>query len=648
MRRKLALLFLLPILFPLAARADEGMWLVQAISAALQQRMVEEGLELDPKCIYDADVSEGTLCGAVVSMDFIGTGSVISPEGLLITNHHVAYSDLAALNLLETGFWARSRDEELPIPGKKVQILRKVFDVTEQTRAVSDSLEALGQRAGMRKLSYLLERRYAQPGCEASLQQMWAGEKYYMAVYEVYDDVRLVAAPPVSVAAFGGDEDNWEWPQHKGDFTLYRIYRDGRPLESPWHLKVAAEGLSEGDFAMVLGYPGRTRRYSSSFEMRHHMEVEWPVTTVLRGRQMEILRRWMDADPIVRQKYADRFFSLSNVQEMQEGEAACCRRFGVVAAKEAEERELAAWIASDPSRQAEWGDVLDALQAGYSAAAAGEGQKVVFRETLIRGTMFAPTILRMHNDRSGRKDEIYEKGLAGVDSRVEQELLAHSLRAYFGRMEKAGPGQQALYERCSCDPDSLSRYLWAHTDSYGDFLTEVKMDQFPGPSVSGNEMSALRQRYTRALYAMRADRGADQYPDANSSLRLTFGRVCSLRPRDGVSCSWKTTSRGLLEKNDPARHDFALPAAFLDVLPEYGGPVNFITDCDITGGNSGSPVLSGRGELVGLAFDGNKESLSSDFYFVEETTRCVCVDIRYILFILDRYAGLSDLVAEIK
>lgn len=622
------------------------MWLVQAITRALQQRMQDRGLEMDPNLIYDAEISEGTLCGAVVSMDFIGTGSVISPEGLLITNHHVAYSDLAEMNLLETGFWARSREEELRIPGKKVQILRKVLDVTEETRAVSDSLTAIGQRAGSRKLSHLMERRYAVPGCEVSLQQMWAGEKYYMAFYQVYDDVRLVAAPPVSIAAFGGDEDNWEWPQQKGDFTLYRIYQNDRPLQSPWHLKVAAAGVQEGDYAMVLGYPGRTHRYSSSFEMRHHMGVEWPVTTKIRGRQMEMLRRWMDADPAIRQKYADRFFSLSNVQEMQEGEAACCRRFGVVAAKEAEERELAQWIASDPARSARWGDVLETLRETYAAASGGERQKIILRETLIRGSSFAPTVLRMRNDRSGRKEEIYAAGLEGVDPRVEMDLLSYSLKEFFGRMDKTGSVQKALYEQCQSDPDSLARFLWAHPDRYGDFLTEVKMDSFEGPSLSSVEVTELRHRYIRALYAMRQEKGIPQYPDANSSLRLTFGRVCGLEPWDAVSCSWKSTAAGIFQKADPLRHDFAVPEEFLSVLSEYRDPVNFITDLDITGGNSGSPVLNASGELVGLAFDGNKESLSSDFYFVEDVTRCVCVDIRYILFILKRFAGLEDIVSE--
>ena len=660
MRQFLVIISLI-LLSVLPVRADEGMWLVQAITAALQQKMEQEGLEIDPKLIYDADRSEGTLCGAIVSMDFIGTGSVVSPEGLVITNHHVAFSDLASLNLLETGFWARSRDEELRIPKKKVQILRQILDVTEETLAVADSLHSEGFGNGIRKLSSVMERRYARPGSEVALQQMWAGEKYYIAIYEVYDDVRLVAAPPVSIAAFGGDEDNWEWPQQKGDFTLYRIYKDGKPLETPWHLKVSTAGIQEGDYAMVLGFPGRTKRYSSSFELRHELEVEWPITTSIRGRQMEIIRKWMDADPAIREKYADKFFTLSNVQELQVGQAACTKRFGVQAAKEAEEAELTKWIAADAQRTHRWGDVLSDLGQNYLAGAEWEAQRIWFRETLIRGSFMAPVALRMKNDRSGRRDEIYASGVELLDARVEKELLAFTLQEYYRQMSFIGPGQQSTREYFQDDWDRLAEFLWDNPDSYGAFLLEVRMGMFnglenissdestgyrPGLSVNGPEMTDLRRRYTRALYAMREEKGIPQYPDANSSLRLTFGKVCSLHPWDAVDCSWYTTARGLFEKNDPSRHDFALPADYLAVLKEYKDPVDFLTDNDITGGNSGSPVLNGRGEVIGLAFDGNKESLSSDYYFVPDYTRTVCVDIRYVLFILERYAGLGGLVNE--
>ena len=235
-----------------------------------------------------------------MSLGFYCTASVISDEGLLITNHHCAYSDLFDLstpekNYLEEGYWAFHRQDEIPLQGKEVYFLKRVLDVTDEVAAVSDSLTARGERFGSRKLTSILERRYAaRTGLEASLNSMWAGEKYYLALYTTYKDIRLVGAPPVSIAAFGGDEDNWEWPQHKGDFALYRIYDHGEPLQSPWHLRISRAGYREGDYAMVIGYPGRTDRYSSSYKVDYQTRVERPVTNRLRGN------RWMPIPPSAR------------------------------------------------------------------------------------------------------------------------------------------------------------------------------------------------------------------------------------------------------------------------------------------------------------------------------------------------------------
>ena len=289
------LLLALALLVPLAASADEGMWMIHALNQALEKKMQERGLQLSAGEIYNADAPGATVSDAVVSLGFYCTASVISDEGLLITNHHCAYSDLFDLstpekNYLEDGYWAFFRQDEIPLQGKEVYFLKRVLDVTDEVAAVADSLTARGERFGSRKLTSILERRYAaRTGLEASLNSMWAGEKYYLALYTTYKDIRLVGAPPVSIAAFGGDEDNWEWPQHKGDFALYRIYDHGEPLHSPWHLRISRAGYREGDYAMVIGYPGRTDRYSSSYKVDYQTRVERPVTNRLRGNQMEIL-----------------------------------------------------------------------------------------------------------------------------------------------------------------------------------------------------------------------------------------------------------------------------------------------------------------------------------------------------------------------
>ena len=639
------LILIAALLFPsLAAMADEGMWMVHAISEALEKKMQERGLQLSAGEIYNADAPGATVADAIVSLGFYCTASVISDEGLLITNHHCAYSDLFDLSTpekdyLEDGYWAFHRQEEIPLQGKAVYFLKRVLDVTDEVYALRDSLQKAGVPFGSRRISSLMERKYAdKTGLEASLDAMWAGEKYYLALYQTYTDIRLVGAPPVSVAAFGGDEDNWEWPQHKGDFALYRIYDHGEPLHSPWHLRVSQNGYREGDYAMVLGYPARTDRYSSSYKVDYLTRVERPVTNRIRGNQMEIVRKWMDADPSVRAKYSDWFFSLSNVQEMQEGEVQCVKRFGVVDEKRQQEKNLPA-------------DILQGLSDEYAATEEIERQKAFYRETIVRGMRITPTMLRMSNAKDDeQRMALYKRDIDALDPRVEKDLIAYALEEYFGNLpaEVVGPRQDSLRKAFSGDFKALAVHLWENPYTLMDFVTEVKIGDFNARERHTGDLTELTRSYTRALYHEREARGVVQYPDANSTMRLTYGVVSALEPWDAVYTSWYSSTRGLREKYDPAQHDYALPADFVTALDRYNGPVNFLTDNDISGGNSGSPVLNARGEVIGLAFDGNKESLASDVSYTPDYNKCVCVDIRYVLWILRDYVGLDRVVEEIE
>ena len=699
------------------AFADEGMWLIQDINAALEKKMQERGLKLSAGEIYNADAPGSAVSDAIVSLGFYCTGSIISDQGLLITNHHCAYSDVFALstpehNYLEEGYWAVRSDQELPIPDKQVFFLKRVLDITGEVKNLREDLAKKGLPCGMRRVSHILESKYKKDtGKEAYLNSMWAGEKYYMALYDVYEDLRLVAAPPVSVAAFGGDTDNWEWPQQKCDFAMYRVYMspDGKPakyssdnvpLKPLRKLDISLDGYKPGDYTMVIGYPGRTNRYASSLETDYQERVTLPIANELRRNQMEIMRRWMDADPAVWLKYSDTFFGLSNIGEMQEGEAACLKRFGVKAIKESEEKDLQAWIEADPARKARWGSLMSDLQKMYDETEAVERNKAYFRETFFRGTIIGRTIMRMNSARGKFKPmkKYLMRGVSETDPRVERDLLEYSVSQYFTNIDTSlfGPYQRELSAKFGTDFKAMTDYIWEGTmvasrekaeafnnpaqfndDRLKKLLLDVSILDFNKTDDDmnlRNRILALNKEYTQALYEMRNDKGIAQYPDANSTMRITYGTVGPIEPHDGVWCSWQTSTNGIIEKYDAENRDFKPSDAFMSMLksrdwgrwavamPSSGKkaapapvgsapagtmPADFLTDNDITGGNSGSPVLNAEGKVIGLAFDGNKESLASDLYAVPGYNKCVCVDIRYILWTLDKYAGMSRIIEEL-
>ena len=642
-----------------AATADEGMWMVNAISEALARKMQEGGLQLKPGEIYsDETVS---LKDAIVSLDFGCTGSMISDKGLLITNHHCAYSDVHRLstpehNYLEDGFFADVMSEEIYIPGKSAYFLHKVIDVTDEVGKLNAEELQSGRKLNHRRVAHLIERRYSTAtGYEASLSSMWAGERYYLALYEVYTDIRLVAAPPVSIAAFGGDIDNWEWPQQKCDFAMYRIYAapDGKPaphseVNVPMHpkryLSISTEGYKPGDFTMILGYPGSTDRYSSSAKVDYLLSVQLPITNKIRAEQMAIMKKWMDADPEIRLKYADRFFSLSNIQENNEGLEQCCRRFGVVKEKKALEKTL------DKEGKA----IVKQLKKKYKAVSKAEKNLIWYRETLIRGCNLDIIATRMKGRKTGYNPAA---DYAKLDMRLEKELFTHAVQAYFANVESEmwGPFQKEAFETCGKDAAATAKWLWTDSQMTKDdriyrFLTDVSIADFNArvdEVCEGESIHSADNRYAAALYRFRESRGELQYPDANSTMRLTFGKIRSIS-RDGSELPWQTFSGEILAKED-STYDFHL-------LPKWKGllqkepqlPVDFLSDNDITGGNSGSPVLNARGELIGLAFDGNKESLAGDVSWTDDYNRCVSVDIRFVLWTLRNYAGARNILREIN
>lgn len=677
------------IMCTLCAFADEGMWLTDILGKKAQE-----------------------WCHSVVSYDFMGTGTLVSENGLVVTNHHVVYGDVHDLStkdndLLENGFWAYGQEDELPIPGRSIQIRCATIDVTEEVKALIAEGAVKEGPMMLRRLGSIMENRYEKSsGKMAILSSMWRGSRYQIDLYDNYKDIRLVAAPPVAIGAYGGDEDNWEWPQHKGDFAFVRIYAaadgsaaeyspDNVPLKTPF-LKISTKGVKEGDRTLILGYPGRTSRYSSAAQVRHSCEVVLPVTVEVGAERMEIMKRWMNADEQIRLKYSDAFFNLSNVQELYMGTVDCCRRFDVVKHKEEDDKDLFEWIDARPQRRARYGAIKDSLALYYSAGEL-DRQMAYLRECLLRSTRLSAFASRLESSRRPHKgghratkdaDKIANlkrsaaKDFGMMDLRLEKDMFFSMLRIYINNVQDdcLGPYQLKLKQMFEADASKMAEYLWNASwmtkQSEIEHFIDSETDLMPIMDVLCNDplvrffndnkivkFNALKQEllgrdklyhyqnlYVQARYEKIMQDGGRQYPDANSTMRASFGKVCSLQPRDAVSCSYKSTVAGLLEKDNPRDHDFRLPEDWKQVLQKAPANmmVNFMTDNDITGGNSGSAVLDSRGGIVGLAFDGNKESLAGDFAYVSEYNRTISVDIRYVLWILENYARFDRLLNELK
>jgi hypothetical protein len=711
--RFLVILFLLSLSG--ISRADEGMWLVNLLDKNLTQQMKKTGLKLDPKLIYDE--SGSAISNAVVALDFGCTGSIISDKGLLITNHHCAYSDIHALstpekNYLEDGYWAMNQSQEIPIKGKSVFFLRKVTDVTDEIKQISDSLKKNNIPGGMRKITSIIETKHSKKsGMETSCNSMWRGSKYYMFYYEVYTDIRFVGAPPVSVAAFGGETDNWEWPQHKGDFALYRVYgnKDGKPAPysvnnvpiSPKKvLPISTKGIKDGDFTMIMGFPGRTNRYSSSFSIHEKEKVTNPISVKIMREKLDILNKWMKSDPNIRLKYADYYFGISNLQEMLEGEVINFRRFGVEKIFQEREKELQQWIDSDSQRQAKWGDLLQKLSTRYNETEEIIRIKKYYQNTLVGGYGLIAIANKAGslNNSSNRDnldtlkvgqreyvnfikdiEEIYQE----CDMRAEHEMLKYTLKTFVDNVPPLYRGDyiNGLAKQFNNDGEAMADYIFSNSifTNPEKFRQIVKNDQpvsvfgedplnLMSKSIGvrpfneaiskickGESIDQLEAEYGRVMYQMNLDKGRNQYPDANSTMRLTYGTVGPLDPSDGIHCKSQTTTQGLWDKYNPDNYDFNIKPLMLGFLEskDWGNYcekgkmfIDFLTNNDITGGNSGSPVMNSKGEIIGLAFDGNKESLASDAYFHPQMNKCVNVDIRYVLWIIDKYAGAGYLIDE--
>ena len=694
MNRAAALLFTFLFAMSLSASADEGLWLVGDVHGTLESRMKERGLLLSAAQIHDPEGSGAAVSDAVVRMGSGYTGSLISEDGLILTSYSCAYPAVARAStleedFLENGFWAAGRNRELPVPGETVSFLRKTLDVTAEVKALKKELGSRGQSFGADRISRLMEERYAgaEPGLEARFSSVYSGERCFISFYKVYSDVRLVAAPPSGLGCFGGSGAARLWPHHSCDFAIFRIYEGGAPVSGEKPLKLSLKGYSPFSFTMVLGFPLQTGRFSPSGLVRLEEEALVPARNSVRAPRIAILRKWTAADPEIRHKYAPLYQSLSRDYSGGEGAADCYRRFRTPENLRARESGLQTWIGSEDLYGSMWNSVITDVNQAYSDMRRIERDRALCSEILSKGLPTGEYLLRAAG--CGSRDEareILSEGIRSTDSRVERELLILMLTEFYTDFDSYyyGPWQRKMQNRFGTDFGAMADYLWENSivsspmaaeglnevadlreDPLVRFLSDIPESIFSmrrGHQVISARAAGLRNEYERALYWMKLMKGEEMYPDANSTMRLSYGKVAGYMPSDGIICNWYSTPEGFLERCDRNDRDLRLDQKSKAMLEKHrwgrwGFPLegknksmiaDFLSDNDVAEGNSGSPVLNAKGELIGIVSDGNYESFASVVSYSPGYSMSINTDIRFVLWVLDKYAGMKRLVREIE
>ena len=693
-----------------AAQADEGMWLLQLLKEQNSiELMKKQGLKLEADDLYNPN--------GVSLKDAVGifgggcTGEIISPEGLILTNHHCGYASIQQHSSVEhdyltDGFWAMSRAEELPTPGLKFRFVHRIVDITD---LVNQKVKA-GEVDETTAMTSPFLRKIAQeelaksdlngkPGIVAQALPFYAGNKFYLIYYKVYSDVRMVAAPPSSVGKFGGETDNWMWPRHTGDFSIFRIYADKNgepaeysadnvPLKTPKFLPISIKGLNEGDYAMIMGFPGSTERYLTQSEVRQMMTAQNQAMIDMRTVYLDVLKKYMRESDKIRIQYANKFAGSSNYWKNSIGMNKAIIDNDVLGTKAEQEKKFAAFAQGKP----EYEGVVEKIDAIVEKATPILRRFMYLNEGLRTIEFGCPPAvmdkikeaLETKNDsllEVGKKqleaayENIYNKDyspmvdeavaiavLPALAQKLKPEELPDCYRLIVG--EYKGRFVQEMFNNSILSSrENLDRFLKKPTVKAieKDLATIYSRSKLAKLQETAQELAQategldlLHKAYIRGLNEMNLP--TPSYPDANFTIRLTYGNVKSYDPKDGVHYKYFTTTDGILQKEDPENPEFVVPAKLKELIQkkDFGRyamadgtmPVCFLTTNDITGGNSGSPVIDGEGNLIGCAFDGNWESLSGDINFDDNLQRCIALDIRYMLFILEKLGGCKHLIDE--
>ena len=697
--------------------ADEGMWLPQLLQLMNEKDMQAKGLKITAEDIYS--INQSSLKDAIVSLNGGGcTAEMISSQGLMLTNHHCALDVIQTHSsvkndYLKNGFWAMSNSEELKNDNLTATFLISIENVTERvTKELSEDMTETERGKKISEISKtIVKEAIDSTSYSARVKSFFGGNDFYLLVFETYKDVRLVGAPPSSIGKFGGDTDNWMWPRHTGDFSLLRVYMapDGSPAEYaieniPYqpkhHLPVQFDGVENEDYTMIMGYPGRTKRYLTSFGVKEALELTNPTTVDIRSEKLAIMKAGMDADKKVKIQYASKYARTSNYWKYYIGQSKGLKSMNVYKKKLAIEDNFKNWIEkSDSSIQKKYSGVLEKIGSAYQDNQRISVNRTYLSEAIFQGAEIMSFAYTMKNRINSLPKDEKEKVIAlrklkkiarefykDYNPEVDQELFASMLEMYYYNVPKSQhapvfkkiENQLLGFKKLDFDyyaKTVFRRSFFSSKERCFDFLknpskslvnrdlayvtvnsiySKYLEDIYPKRKEISNIMKRGNRLFMAGLREM--DTTKNYYPDANSTMRLTYGQVGDYKPGEAVFYDYYTTIDGVMQKEDETSEEFKVHPKLKELYElgyygDYGDEdgklrVNFISNNDITGGNSGSPVINAWGELVGIAFDGNWEAMSGDIAFESRIQRTISVDIRYIMFIIDKFANASYLIDE--